>query len=164
MKNENVPKPPGWKVSLSIVTGIGWLIFLIVWLAFFAGDKTLNFSEYQNFAIILISILVVFIILGGSWASWGIKQIPKEGKQMMKTAGFTSRVVVSITVPLALMIFWIIWFFFFAGDFNVYQNIAIFLVSLLAVGGLMGAIWAPWGMKHGKKFEKMCKEEDEKEE
>ena len=163
MKNEKMYKPSGWRVSLSIVAGIGWLIFLIVWLAFFAGDKTLNFNAYQNFAVILISILVVFIILGGSWASWGIKQIPKEGKEMMKKAGFASRITVSIIIPLALMIFWIIWFFFYAGDFNIYQNIAIFLVSILAVCGILGAIWAPWGMKHGKKFEKMCEEKDEKE-
>ena len=151
MEEEVFKKPPSWKVSLSIVMGIGWLIFVIVWLAFYAE----GYSVYQNFAIILISILVVFLVLGGSWASWGIKQIPKEGKEMMKTAGFTSRVVVSIVVPLAMMIFWIIWFFFYADGFNAYQNIAIFLVTLLGVGGLLGAIWAAWGMKHGKKFEKL---------
>ena len=151
MEEEVFKKPPGWKVSLSIVMGVGWLIFVIVWLAFYAE----GYSVYQNFAIILISILVVFLVLGGSWASWGIKQIPKEGKEMMKTAGFTSRVVVSIVVPLAMMIFWIIWFFFYADGFNAYQNIAIFLVTLLGVGGLLGAIWVAWGMKHGKKFEKL---------
>lgn len=160
MKDENIPKPIGLRVSLSIGMGVGWLIFLIVWLAFFAGE----YNAYQNIAIILISILVVFLVLGGSWASWGLKYIPKEGKAIMKTAGFTSRIVVSIIVPLALMIFWIIWFFFYAEGFNVYQNIAIFLVSLLAVGGILGGIWAPWSMKHGKKFEKMCEEKEEKEE
>ena len=30
------------------------------------------------------------------------------------------------------------------------------------VGGGMGAIWAPWGMKHGKDFEKECCKEDKK--
>lgn len=160
MKNENFPQPPGWRVSLSIGIGIGWLIFVIVWLAFFAGDYTV----YQNIAIILISILVVFLVLGGSWASWGLKMIPKERKEMMKMAGFTSRITVSIVVPFALLIFWIFWFFFLAEDFNVYQNIAIFIVSLLAVGGILGGTWASWGMKHGKKFEEFCKEKDKKEE
>ena len=152
MEEEDFKKPPGWKVSLSIVMGVGWLIFVIVWLAFYAG----GYTGYQNFAIMLISILVVFIVLGSSWASWGIKQIPTEGKEMMKTAGFTSRVVVSIVLPLAMMIFWIIWFFFYADSLdNIYQNIAVLLVSLLVVGGVLGAIWAAWGMKHGKKFEKL---------
>ena len=156
MKDET-HQPPGWKVSLSIGMGVGWLIFFIVWLAFFAGDYT----AYQNFAIILVSILIVFLVLGGSWASWGMKHIPKEGKEMMKTAGFTGRIIVSIAVPFCLMIFWILWFFFYAESFNIYQNIAIFLVSLLAVGGLLGGTWASWGMKHGKKFEKMCEEKED---
>ena len=157
MKNENFPKPSGWRVSLSVGMGIGWLIFIIIWLAFYAGD----FTAYQNFAIILISILVVFLILGGSWASWGLKFISKEGKEMMRTIGFTSRINVSIVVPFALLIFWIIWFFFIAEDFNFYQNIAIFIVSLLVVVGLLIGIWAPWGMKHGKEFEKLGCEENE---
>ena len=47
-----------------------------------------------------------------------------------------------------------IWLFFYATEYNVYQNIAIFIVSILAFGGIMGAAWAPWGIKHGHKFEK----------
>ena len=41
-----------------------------------------------------------------------------------------------------------------AEDFDGYQNIAIFLVSLLVVGGILAGILAPWGMKHSKDFEK----------
>jgi hypothetical protein len=152
MGKEGNYQPPGWKVSLSIGMGIGWVVFVIIWLAFFAGNETYNFSGYQNFAVILISILVVILVLGGSWASWGLKQIPKEGKEMMKMAGFASRVVVSIIIPLALMIFLIIWFFFYATNFDFYQNIAVFIVSILIMAGIMGAIWAPWGMKHEKDF------------
>ncbi len=159
MKNEKFPKPSGWRVSLSIGMGIGWLIFVIVWLAFYASDYTL----YKNIAIIMISILVVFLVLGGSWAAWGLKFMPKEGKEMMKTTGFTSRVVVSIIIPFALIIFWIYWFYFPAVDFDGYQNLAIFLVSLLAVGGILGGIWAPWGMKHSKEFEKLSDEENKDE-
>jgi len=158
MNNENYPKPSGWRVSLSIGMGIGWLIFLIIWLAFFAGDYTL----YRNIAIIIISILVVFLVLGGSWAQWGLKYMPTEGKEMMKTKGFKSRVVVSIIIPFALIIFLIYWFYFPAENYNIYQNLAVFLVSLLLVGGILAGLWAPWGMKHGKEFEKFeCKEKKE---
>jgi len=156
-KIDEISKPSGWRVSLSIVIGVGWLIFLIIWLAFYAGD----YNIYKNIAIVLISILVLIIILGGSWAAWGLKQIPKEGKEMMRKTGFKSRVIISIVIPLALMIFLIIWFYFYAENFNIYQNFAIFLVSILAVGGIMGAMWAPWGMKHGKDFDESCKEEKE---
>lgn len=163
MEKECEPQPQGWKVSLSIVMGIGWIAFVIIWLAFFAGNEEYGFSAYQNFAVILLSILVVILVLGVSWASYGIKHIPKEGKKMMKTTGFTSRVIASIIIPLALMIFLIIWFFFFADVLNdFYQNLAIFIVAILIAGGLMGAIWAPWGMKHEKDFKDWeCKEKDD---
>ena len=59
----------GWRVSLSIIVGIGWLVFLILWLFFYASA----FTVYQNIAIILVSILIMSAILGASWASWGIK-------------------------------------------------------------------------------------------
>ena len=154
-KIDEITKPSGWRVSLSIVIGVVWLIFLIVWLAFYAGDYTFN----KNIAIILISILVLIIVLGTPWAAWGLRQIPEEGKAMMRKTGFKSRVIISIVIPLLLMIFLIIWFYYYADTFNIYQNFAVFLVSIIAVGGLLGAMWAPWGMKHGKDFEEVCKEE-----
>jgi peptidoglycan/LPS O-acetylase OafA/YrhL len=151
----DISKPSGWRISLSIVVGVGWLIFLIIWLAFYAGDYSFN----KNIAIILISILVLIIVLGGSWAAWGLKQIPQEGKEMMRKTGFKSRVIASIVIPFALMIFLIIWFYFYADTYNIYQNFAVFLVSILVVGGILGVMWAPWGMKHGKEFDEACKEE-----
>ena len=146
---EDYMRPSGWRVSLSIVAAVGWLIFLIVWLAFYAVD----YSVSRNIAIVLISILVLIVVLGVPWAVWAIRHIPEEGKEMMKEAGFTSRVAVSIIIPFALLIFLIVWFYYWAADYNIYQNIAILLVSVLVVGGSMGAIWSSWGMKHGKEFE-----------
>ena len=58
-----------WRVSLSIILGVGWLAFLILWLAFYAAD----FNIYQNIAIVLASILMVGGILGAAWTSWGMK-------------------------------------------------------------------------------------------
>jgi hypothetical protein len=77
-----------------------------------------------------------------------------EDKEIMKTKGFGWRVSFSIISVVGWLIFLIIWLFFYATDFNVYQNIAIFIVSLLAFGGIMGAVWAPWGIKYGDRFEK----------
>ena len=74
-------------------------------------------------------------------------------KDMMKTKGFGWRVSLSIIVCIGWLIFLILWLFFYATGFNVYQNIAIFIVSLLVVGGILGASWAPWGMRHGYKFD-----------
>ena len=48
----------GWRVSLSIIVGVGWLVFLIVWLFFMASDYTV----YKNLAIVMISVLLMVII------------------------------------------------------------------------------------------------------
>jgi heme/copper-type cytochrome/quinol oxidase subunit 4 len=63
--------PPGLapRVAVSIATVVGWLVFLIIFLAFHAD----HFTVYQNLAIFLASILVVGAILGSMWAYWGIK-------------------------------------------------------------------------------------------
>ena len=66
-----------WRVSLSIIMGVGWLVFLILWLAFYASD----FNIYQNIAIVLSSILIVGAVLGASWASWGMKHNRKFKKK-----------------------------------------------------------------------------------
>ena len=77
-----------------------------------------------------------------------------KDEEIMKTKGFGWRISLSIISGVSWLIFLIIWLFFYATLFNVYQNIAIFIVSILAIGGIMGATWAPWGIKHGNKFEK----------
>jgi hypothetical protein len=144
----------GWRVLLSIGVSIGWLIFIIIWLAFFALE-----SFYQNVAIFFASILVMVTILGAAWASWGIKQIPEAGKEIIKTTGMRSRLAISIVVIFAFMIFLIIWFYFYAGTgYSPYQNLAIFLVSILVMAAILGAMWARWGIRHGDKWEKMEKQ------
>ena len=78
-KDETVIETPGlaWRVSLSIIMGMGWLVFLILWLAFVAPGFTL----YQNLAIVFVSILIVCAVLGAAWASWGIKYGCRCGKE-----------------------------------------------------------------------------------
>ena len=77
-----------------------------------------------------------------------------DDEKIMKTKGFGWRISLSIISVVGWLIFLIMWLFFYATNYNVYQNIAIFIVSILAFGGIMGATWAPWGIKHGHKFEK----------
>jgi len=147
----------GWRPSFSIVVGVGWLVFIILWLAFYASP----YPWEKNLAIILLSILIMFLLLGGVWAVWGIRKIPKEGWEMFKTSGFKSRVITSIVLPLVSMIFLIIWFWYYAEPYTVYQNIAVFIVVLLIMGGVLGALWARWGVKHSEEFKKYEKKKEE---
>ncbi len=80
-KATRVPAPQetsgfAWRVSLSILVVFGWIIFLVLWLIFYAEV----FNVYQNLAIILVSILIALAILAASWAFWGIKYGIKYGR------------------------------------------------------------------------------------
>ena len=83
-------------------------------------------------------------------------------KNMSKTKGFGWRVSLTIIMSVGWLIFLILWLFFYALSFNVYQNIAIFLVSILVLGGVVGAAWAPWGIKYGNRFNKYPNKKREK--
>ena len=76
----------------------------------------------------------------------------REWKRMnKKMPGLGCRVALSVVVGCLWLAFLVLWLFFLADKYSIYQNIAIFLVSVLAVGGILGAAWASWGMKYGGK-------------
>ena len=64
-----------------------------------------------------------------------------------KPEGMGWRVAVSIVAFFGAIIAVILWLFFYAGSFNVYQNLAVVVVIFLAFVAVMGATWATWGMK-----------------
>jgi hypothetical protein len=84
----NETKGLAWRVSLSILVGVGWLVFLIVWLFFY----TKKYVWEQNVAIFLMSILVLIGILGVPWTYWALKKQTSVEKEMWKVKGFRWRV------------------------------------------------------------------------
>lgn len=94
------------------------------------------------------------MMAGTPWIIWKRKYLTDEEKEMWKTKGFKWRVLVSGVAVFAAFIFLTYWFWYLAGPYNVYQNIVIFIVPFLIIGGILGAMWAPWGMKHGRRFRK----------
>ena len=80
-------------------------------------------------------------------------------KSEIKTApsrseGMGWRVGVSIVTFFGSMIASILWLFFYAGTFNIYQNIAVIVVIILAFSAIMGATWASWGMTQSEWWER----------
>lgn len=70
----------------------------------------------------------------------------KEWKQQ-SNRWFGWRGGVSTIIWIGWLAWLIIWLFFFAQDYNVYQNIAVFIVSLVIAGGVSGVIWGTLGRK-----------------
>ena len=76
-----------------------------------------------------------------------------EEYEVMRTPGWHWRISLSIIVGVGWLVFLILWLFFYADRYSIYQNIAIFIASVLIVGGILGAAWAPWGMRYRHRYE-----------
>jgi len=59
----------------------------------------------------------------------------------------TIRLYVSIAIAFIWLLFLAFWLFYYATNYNIIQNIGIFLVSIVIVAILEVIIWVPWGMK-----------------
>nr|MDO8133626.1 hypothetical protein [Candidatus Njordarchaeum guaymaensis] len=118
-KEPDLSEVPGfaWRVSLSIVIAIGWLIFLVIWLFFYAG----GYNLYQNIAIITVTLVIMGSIEGLIWKPlwWEI------GKPML-----VRRMAFTIVVGAVILVFAFVWLFFYAGAYTLYQNIAIAAIVL----------------------------------
>ncbi len=78
----------------------------------------------------------------------------KEEAKVVKSPAFRWRAAVSIIAILSWLAFIVIWLFFYADNFTIYQNVAVFFASILVIGVIKSALWAPWGMKYGPSSEK----------
>jgi hypothetical protein len=58
-----------------------------------------------------------------------------------------ARVVASILGPVAWLSFTLLYVGFWAQGFSLFQSVIVILVSIIILAGLMGAMWASWGMR-----------------
>ena len=59
----------GWRISVSILSVFGLVIFLLVYFAFWAS----GFSGLQSAVIVLASVLAFVAVNGAAWAPWGAR-------------------------------------------------------------------------------------------
>ena len=64
------------------------------------------------------------------------------------------RASASIITVFGAIIAMILWLFFYAASYNVYQNIAVIVVILLVFIAVVSAIWASWGIKYRARLER----------
>ncbi len=133
-----------WRISSSILVVVGWLVFLLLWLFFYADQ----YPWERNLAVLLLSLLILVGILGVPWAYWAFKKQTPVEKNMWRQKGFQWRIWVSLIIGLAFIMFLIYWFWMYAVPYTIYQNLAIFIITLFIAAGLTAAIWVPWGMKY----------------
>ena len=59
----------------------------------------------------------------------------------------SGRLYMSIAIPLIWLLFLALWLFFYAANYSIIQNIAVFLASIVIVAIIEVIIWVPYSMK-----------------
>jgi len=60
----------------------------------------------------------------------------------MKSLG--SRIAGTIIVGVCWLVFVLLYFAFFAGSFDFWQNLAVFVVSMVVACGVLAVLWVRW--------------------
>jgi len=61
---------PIGRIAVSILAGIGWLVFILVFTIYWSTD----FSTFQNLVISVVSFLIVGALIGLMWVLSGYKK------------------------------------------------------------------------------------------
>jgi hypothetical protein len=138
MCNDEMPRGMGWRISLSILTAVAWMAFIIAWLFFLAGD----YSIWENLGLVILSLAILVGVNAAVWVPFGMRYAPPgEMRKMGAMRGLASAVI-----GVSVCIFLIYWLLTWADDYTVYQNLAVLLIALVIGGGVNAAIWT--GHRH----------------
>jgi uncharacterized membrane protein len=121
-------KGMSWRVTVSAVSALGWFGFVIAWL-FFLAD---GYSILQNIAVLMLSVVALAIVNVTVWLTFAqsmgeLKDVSCEGEKHGMAKG-------------ALALIWLVaigvWLFWYAGDYSLYQNLAMLLLSIVPVAAV----------------------------
>jgi hypothetical protein len=124
------PDQSGWRINLSVISGVGWIAFIVIWLPFFMEEVTV----YQNIGAILASILLLIAINAAAWSSFGFEMTATVTK-WRPGAGFL--------IFLVWIVFAIYWLWFEADGYIWEKNLAVGILSFILFLALQLAVWKP---------------------
>lgn len=162
-RSDRVARRATWAVIVTILVGTLWLAGILLFWAFWAS----RFDWFQNLVIVVASFITAGGLIGAAWVSTGLGMYPRErgtpgrrwrNEEDMKEEDWEGppwrfarriawRIAFSVVLLFGFIAFTIIWLFFFAGGFNIYQNFAVAIMALLAFGGIGAAVWATMRMR-----------------
>ena len=123
-----IPSHEGWRTKTSALSGVAWLVFLIIWIVFFA----IGFGFYENIGIGLASLLVVGLLNA-------MIHIPGHGDE--------GGARISAFGGIMWLLFMVLWLPF-SNNFSAtiyaitfYQNLAIILGSFLVMTLIVISPW-----------------------
>jgi hypothetical protein len=135
------PRGVMWRTVVTVIAGLGWLVWLLLWWAFWSDDYTIA----QKFAVSIMSLMVAGGIAGAIWIPFSMRY--GDDKDQWREPGFTWRIMVSMAVFIGLAIFVVYMLFFPWSGFDWCQSIVIIIVILIVGAAMMAPLWIRWGRR-----------------
>jgi hypothetical protein len=132
-----------WRLAASLLIGVLWFAFLMVWLFFLSSD----FSFYENLAVILLSGVAALGSLMALWLIYGLslaRQVRgiRPGWASEEGRWFGKIGVGSLVVWASWFGFLNIWLYFFADGYEAIENVAAIVASMIVAGVLSAGLWS----------------------
>jgi hypothetical protein len=113
----------GWRVVFSALSLLVWFTFVIAWLFFLADD----YGILQNIGVLILSVIAIGVVNVPVWYSFARTlgdwtEVSHKSRRQNVVGGVSGLVWV---MGVAL------WLFLYAGDYSLYQNLAVLLLSLV---------------------------------
>ena len=143
MEGERPPPGTMWRTAVTVVLGLGWFVWILVWWAFWSED----YKVAQRFAVALMSFLVLAAAAAAMWVPYSMRWAPEEDKEEWRRKGFAWRVVASTAVFAALAAFLVYALFLPWRDFSLCQSLVVIIVVVIAGAVVMSPMWMRWGAK-----------------
>lgn len=115
-----------WRMTFSAVSALGWFGFVIAWLFFLAGD----YGLLQNIGVLLLSVVALAAMNAPVWISFAKRMEGLEDLHCPEKEHGAAKAVLALAWMVAIGL----WLLIYAGDFSLYQNLAVLLLSLVPVG------------------------------
>lgn len=80
----------------------------------------------------------------------GMAKHPAEWERALE--GLRWRRMASIIGPVVWLSFTLLYVGFWAHGFTLFQSVIVILVSVIVLGGVMGAVWTAWGPRYGHRW------------
>jgi hypothetical protein len=128
--------------AAGVILGLIWVVSLFIWFYSYAP----GYSLFENFGVFALT----GIILG---SLQGVIRMPWRQFKNMEP-GYVWRVGLSVIMAFAWIAFFILWFAFLGVGYSAYQTIAVLLISVLVLVAVLGAAWAPWGIRQAQRMRK----------
>jgi hypothetical protein len=140
---EELEKGMKWRGAHTGVIAVGWIAFLVLWLLAYAGD----FDIYKNIAVVLGTLVLAIVVVMATWMSAFAPFMKAAGEAMKGIKGLSWRFNLTMVLIVGVVAAVLVWLWFFALDYNGYQNLAVVILLILGTLVAVGVTWKTWDAK-----------------